>query len=128
MTSKNKERFAEWLAVPMEMRQPRTQKELSLILEVKPETLSRWKKDQDFKQHVYEMASARFDEELPDVIQVIIDRAKQGHFQFVKLMLELTNNYRDRIAITPEAPQVGIEQYQAVIKKVAQWKKENFGT
>ena len=42
--SANQEIFAEWLAVPKDMRVPKTQKELASLLNVCPDTLSWWKK------------------------------------------------------------------------------------
>ena len=58
---------------------------------------------------------------------MIIDRAQDGQYQFVKLALELVGRYNDRITITSEAPQIGIEHYQGIIKTVAQWEAERFG-
>ena len=124
---KNKEMFAEWLAVPKNMREPKTQKELASVLNVQPETMSRWKQDQGFRDLVFEKARERLEVELPDIMQVIVDKAKAGNFQFVKLVLELTNRHSDKITIRPEVPAIGIEQYSAAIRKVSQWEEERFG-
>ena len=125
--TKNKELFAEWLVVPKNMREPKTQKELASVLNVQPETMSRWKKDQEFQDLVFEKARVRLEVELPDIMQVIVDKAKAGNFQFVKLVLELTNKHIDKITVRPEVPVIGIEQYSAAIRKVAQWEEERFG-
>ena len=127
MMSKRKQVFAEWLAVPKKMREPRTQKELATVLNVQPETLSKWKKDQGLQELVFEMARTRLEVELPDIMQVIVDKAKEGQIQFVKLVLELTNKHSEKITVKQEAPEVGIENYTAVIRKAVQWEKERFG-
>ena len=125
--AKNKELFAEWLAVPKNMREPKTQKELASVLDVEPETMSRWKNDQGFQDLVFEKARGRLEAELPDFMQVIVDKAKAGNFQFVKLALELTNKHSDKITVKPEVPVIGIEHYSAAIRKAAQWEEERFG-
>ena len=109
--SKNQELFAEWLAVPKKKREPKTQKELAAKLNICSDTLSRWKKDLGLRTLVYDMARTRLEAELPDIMQVIIDKAKEGHFHFAKLALELTDRYCNRIAVESEEPKVGIEQY-----------------
>jgi hypothetical protein len=125
--SKNKEIFAEWLAVPREMREPKTQKELAVHLNVCPDTLSRWKVDSEFQAQVYKLALTRFEAVLPDVLQVIIDNARAGKFQFVKLVLELTDKYSSRITVESKEPVVGIEQYSALIKQIEGWEEERSG-
>ena len=125
--SKNKELFAGWLAVPREMREPKTQKALAAHLDVCPDTLSRWKKDSEFQAQVYKLELARLDAALPDVLQVIIDNARAGKFQFVKLVLELTEKYTSRITVESQGPQVGIEQYSALIKHIEQWEEGRSG-
>jgi hypothetical protein len=49
---KNKKRFAEWLALPKKMRQPSTQKELADLLDVCPDTLTRWKADPEVRSRM----------------------------------------------------------------------------
>ena len=127
MLSKNKQFFAEWLAVPKEMRNPRTQKELAGLLKIKPETLSRWKKEPDFQAAAFEKARTQLEVELPEILQVIAEKAKAGNYQFVKLALELTHKHSEKITVKQEVPEVGIEQWSALLEEVAQWEKERFG-
>jgi hypothetical protein len=123
----NQDKFVEWLAVPKHMREPKTQKELAAHLDVCPDTLSRWKKNPELQARVYKLALARLEAVLPDVFQVIIDNALAGKFQYVKLALELTDNYSSRITVQSKEPEVGIEQYSALIKHLERWQEERSG-
>ena len=125
--SKDKEVFAAWLAVPKKLREPRTQKELAVVLNVQPETLSRWKKDPVLQERVFEMARSRLEVALPDVLEVIADKAKKGNIHFVKLMLELTHKHSEKVTVRQEVPEVGIERWKGILEKVAQWEEERFG-
>ena len=124
--SKDKEVYAAWLAVPKRLREPRTQKELAVLLNVQPETLSRWKKDPVLQERVFEMARNRLEVQLPDVLQVIAEQAKKGNIHFVKLMLELTHKHSEKVTVQQEVPEVGIEQWTAALKKVEQWERERW--
>ena len=121
--SKNKQYFAEWLALPKEIREPRTQKEVAVLLKVKPETLSRWKKEPEFQSLAYEKARGQLEAVLPDILQVIVDKAMEGNIHFVKLILELTNKHSEKITVKQEVPEVGIEQYSAALKQLEAWEK-----
>lgn len=125
--SADQEMFAGWQAVPKGMRQPKTQKELAALLNVCPDTLSRWKKNPDFLARVYKLALSRLEAALPDVLQVIIDNARAGKFQYVKLLLELTEKYSSVITVENEGPKVGIEQYSALIRHIEDWEVERSG-
>ena len=125
--SVDQEIFAEWLAVPKKMRVPKTQKELASLLNVCPDTLSRWKMNAEFQSRVSKMALSRLETALPDIFQVIIDNARAGKFQFVKLILELTEKYSSRITVESKGPKVGIEGYSALIKYIEQWEVERSG-
>ena len=125
--SVDQEIFAEWLAVPKKMRVPKTQKELASLLNVCPDTLSRWKMNAEFQSKVSKMALSRLKTALPDIFQVIIDNARAGKFQFVKLILELTEKYSRVITVENKGPKVGIEQYSALIKYIEQWEVERSG-
>ena len=121
---KIKKQFAEWLAVPKKLRQPRTQKELADLLEVCPDTLSRWKKDPRVRGRAYDLARTRIETELPDIIQTIIDKAKDGSYQFVRLALELTEKYASKVTVETHNTSVGIEQYSDLIRMVEERKDE----
>lgn len=121
---KKKEQFAEWLAVPKKLRQPRTQKELADLLDVCPDTLSRWKKDPRVRGRAYDLARTRIETELPDIIQTIIDKAKDGSCQFVRLALELTDKYTSKVTVETRNTSVGIEQFSDLIRMVEERKDE----
>ena len=125
--SRSKEIFAEWLAMPKKMREPKTQKELAAELDVGSVTLSRWKNDVDFQELVHQRTLSHLMAELPEVMHVIIDKAKEGDFRFAKMVLELTGRYSERITVRQEVTEIGIEQYSAAIKKFEDWKRGRFG-
>ena len=125
--NKNKKLFVQWLALPKANRQPKTQKELAPLLNVRPETLSRWKNEPGLMDQVYQELRAHLETYLPEVMHVIGERASQGEIKFIILLLELLGKYTDSITVTAEVPQIGIEQYSAVIKQVAEWEQERFG-
>jgi hypothetical protein len=106
------------------MRQPGTQKELAGILDVCPDTLTRWKKDPQVRDLVYDLVRDRLEAELPDIFQVIIDEAKAGKYQFVKLSLELLDKYSNKLTLETDTPTLGIEQYSEIIKLVEQLKDD----
>jgi len=124
MKSESKEVFAEWLAVPKELREPRTQKELAAMLDEQPWTLSRWKKEEAFQTMVFEKARTYLGGKLPQIMHVIAEKAVAGQFRFVKLALELTNMYEDKITVETEKPKIGIEQYSEIIRQIDEWREE----
>ena len=121
----NKKRFAEWLAIPKKQRQPKTQKELAALLGVCPDTLTRWKSDPEVRALVDHHLRDRLEKELPDVFQVIIDKAKDGSYQYVKLILELTEKYNSKVTINTGASGAGIESHADLIKSVEDWLEAN---
>ena len=125
--TKNKKRFAEWLALPEALRHPETLDGLANAMNVRPATLSRWERDGEFQGLVSEMACERLDRVIPDVIQAIIDMAVKGDFRFVKLVLDLTGNDQVRTTGGQEEPTISFEQFSAVIRQVEEWKRERFG-
>lgn len=125
--NKKKNIFIQWLALPKANREPKTQKELALLLSVRPETLSRWKNEDGVMDQVYQELLDHLATYLPEVMQVIGDRASQGEIKFIILLLELLGKYAGTITVKSDGPQVGIEQYSTVIKQVADWELERFG-
>ena len=89
--------------------------------------MSRWKKDPALQDLVYHKAKLRLETELPEIMNVIVEKAKDGDIKFIKLVLELTNRHTDAITVRSEVPQIGIEQYTTAIRQVAQWQEERFG-
>jgi len=125
--TKNKRTFDEWLALPRGLREPKTQKELALRLNIQLETLSRWKGDPALQDLVNQVTRAHLETELPEINHVVVEKAKEGDIKFVKLVPKMTGRHTDAVTIMSEVTQVGIEKYTAVISQVAEWEKERFG-
>ena len=125
--NKNKQLFVQWLAFPKAFREPKTQKELALQLNVQPETLSRWKADPALQDQVYQVTRAYLSAELPDILHVVLKQALGGDIKFIQLVLELTGKHTDSITVKSDVPQVGIEKYSSIIKQVSKWQEERFG-
>lgn len=105
--SVKQQRFIHWLALPEKHRIPRTQAELAREINLRPETLSRWKKLPGFYLAVGEVALRRLEQRTPAVLDVIGERAEAGDYRFVKLLLELNEKFKGRFgdgntAITEE--------------------------
>jgi len=110
-------RFAEWLAMPLDERNPSTQRDLALVLDVSEITLSHWKKIGEIRDIMDDIISARGKELVPlaikklkgllnsdnskvqldaakDILSRWGDVARQGHI--VASIKDLYNKYRDK--------------------------------
>lgn len=125
--SKNKQHFLQWLALPKLNRVPKTQAELAPLLNHQSETLSRWEINPTHMDQVYQVARAYLASEIPEILHVILESAKSGDIEFIKLVLELTGRYTEGISIRSDTPQVGIERFTAIIKQVSEWQEERLG-
>jgi hypothetical protein len=94
--SPNQLAFITWLATPAAARNPRTQAEFAEEIGVRPETLSRWKRDPDLIGAAGDAARELLGEDLPDIYAALVRKAKQGSFAHVKLALELAGHYVER--------------------------------
>ena len=67
----------------------RTQGEIAKELDVRPETLSRWKKAQGFLDAIWSTALYHLEPELLTVMQILIGKAKAGDLPSARLLLEI---------------------------------------
>ena len=89
-----------WLALPKRERKPKTARLLSTELGVDEATLYRWRKVEGFNDEVRKLIKENLDDDLPDVYAALRREAKAGSFQHIKLALELTGDYVQKIAPT----------------------------
>ena len=124
---RTREAYAAWLALPKSVREPRTQKELADALGVNPATLTRWKRDVEVHDMVFNIVRSNMLAYLSDLMHTVMEKGIAGDYRFAKLALELTTQYTDKITIMGGEPHLGIEQYSEVVSQIAQWRVERFG-
>lgn len=95
----NQLHLIEWLATTKYDRQPPTQEALADKLGVRRETLSRWKQLPELKLAVVKRARELLGDDLPEVYAALGREAIKGSFQHIKLILELTGEYTDKIKV-----------------------------
>lgn len=87
--------FIEWVALPKELRSPKTQRELAKKFGVGEDTLSEWKQRDDFWSSVEEKRKNWGRERTPDVLLALHKRAvKTGDAQAVRLWYEIVEGLR----------------------------------
>jgi len=89
-----------WLALPSVERKPNTQEELAVLIGVNPATLSRWKQLAGFMGEVKRLIRDELADDIADIYGALRKEAKGGSFQHIKLALELTGDYVQKIAPT----------------------------
>ena len=67
----------------------RTQKELAAELDVRPETLSRWKREPGFGEAVWELTYRNLESELGRISSVMRSQALQGDTRSIRLFYEV---------------------------------------
>ena len=111
-------RFIQWLALPESERVPKTQKELAGELNLRPATLSRWKRLPGFDLAVLKEAGRRLGQRMPEILAVIGQKAAAGDFRFVKLALELAGQDQNQ-QLAGQAPRpFSAEEYAAAAEAV----------
>jgi len=78
------------------MRQPRTAKQLAAELGVRPETISRWRRDPDLTRRVFDLIRDRLASEIPDIAGALIEKAKGGDVAAIRLVLNLAFDWAER--------------------------------
>jgi hypothetical protein len=123
--SPKQRRFIQWLVLPERKRTPKTQAELACELNLRPETLSRWKNLPGFYIAVGEAAFRRLEQRMPAVLDVIGEKAEAGDYRFVKLLFELNEKFKQRFG------EDGIHFTEGEFAKAAievnSWLSERFG-
>jgi hypothetical protein len=123
--SPKQRRFIQWLVLPEQHRSPKTQVELADELNLRPETLSRWKKLPGFYIAVGEAAFHRLEQRMPAVLDVIGEKAEAGEFRFVKLLLELNEKFKQRFG--EDGIHFTEEEFSKAAIEVNSWLAERFG-
>lgn len=124
--STKQRRFIQWLVLLKEDRDPNTQAELALELNLRQQTLSRWKRLPGFWNAVEEEAIRRLVQRTSLVLEMIGKKAESGDYRFAKLLLEINEKNKQRQAedIVPFT----IEEIKKADLELKAWEIERFGT
>ena len=79
-------------------------KDIAEKLEIAPETLSRWKRDPQFVDAIYDRYMVEFGSELPHVLKAMIREAKSGNVQAGRLVLEHSGKLVKNVNHTLDSP------------------------
>ncbi len=77
-----------WLAMPTDLRQPKTQKALAQQLNISQEVISRWKSLPGWADAVSEIVRVWLFDDLPDVLRSLVLQAKLGSVKHQRLFLD----------------------------------------
>ena len=89
--SEEQKAFAEWLALPKEMREPSSQKKFAELIGVTEMTLSRWKQRHAFTEYVDNTLVRRLRDHLGSLYQALINHAIDGkHPKYMEMALQLS--------------------------------------
>ena len=83
-------RVVAWLASPLGSREPNTQDELAGEIGVKAATISRWRERLNLDARASKEARKGLALHLPQVYEVLAEKAKAGSYPHMKLFLETT--------------------------------------
>ena len=89
------EAAALWMALPRKMRDPKIQGELAEKLQIQPDSISDWKKRDDFWEKVATYRGVWVREEISDGIEGLIKKAKYGAAPEVKLFLQFAGLFTE---------------------------------
>jgi len=105
-------KFKKWLAIPERKRKEATgigtQSEFADAFPISQATLSRWKKEPGFLNGVEGIRRQHLDEKLSDIYETLIQRAKEGDPQAIKMAFEQAGRYKEEIRDDDEEE----EEYQ----------------
>jgi hypothetical protein len=93
-------KFINWLALPRELKEPKTQTEYADMIGVNKVTLSKWKQKEGFKEAVRERALTWTDDALPDVLGALIKEAVGGSAPHIKMYLDMQGIHAERHDLT----------------------------
>lgn len=95
--------FILWISLPKELREPKTQVELSKKFRVGQDTLSSWKKQRGFWDEVSKKRKDWSKEKTSDVIYALYKRiVETGNSAEVKLWFQLMEDWSERLMTIPE--------------------------
>jgi hypothetical protein len=101
----------EWLAASKYERTPATQVLLAEQIGVHDKTISRWKKDPDFREAITARARELLGENLSEIYAALNREAEKGSFQHIKLAMEMTGEYTPKQEVSGE---INIKGYEKV--------------
>jgi len=92
------EAFCEWAAKPTPLKSEKTMQAFAKLWDVTPETLSRWKKRQDFWEKVAEWRITWAKDKTSDVVHGLFKRAAtRGEAAEVKLWMQLIEDWSEKV-------------------------------
>jgi len=96
--------FIRWIAIPREVRTPKTQGEYAKVSNVNPDTLSKYKNIIGFWDEVARYRSTAFRKWTSDVYYGLVKRAKGGTAREVELFAKLFENFSEKVRVQDELP------------------------
>lgn len=96
----NQIHFQEWLALPKQLRSPKTHGELARRFGVGQDVLSNWKNLPGFMDEVTAKSREYLRSEIPDVFGALVREAKSGDVPAIKLFAQLTDQLVERTDVT----------------------------
>lgn len=91
------EAFCEWAAKPTPLKEDKTMQDFAKKWDVRPETLTRWKKKQDFWEKVAEWRITWARDKTSDVVHGLFKRAAtRGEAAEVKLWMQLIEDWSEK--------------------------------
>lgn len=88
--------FQAWLALPSAARNPRSQRALAAMLEIREMTLSEWKRLPGFHDAVYDLAMQHLAGDLVPVLHAMVAEAKQGSLPHAQWLFDLAGRWSPR--------------------------------
>ncbi len=114
-----------WLAVPEDLRDPPTQRELAKRLKVNEVTLSRWKQEPGLTREAATLAREMLADDLPDIYGALVRLAKAGSFQHIKLALEVAGEHTDEVNLNVSDRRSAIAARLAAIAQAGEGQARN---
>jgi len=102
--------FVRWIAVPREIRSPKTQGEYSKISNINPDTLSKYKNIARFWDEVARYRTSLFRKWTSDVYYGLVKRAKGGNAREVELFAKLFESFSEKIRVQDEPPRRELDE------------------
>lgn len=96
--------FVRWIAIPREVRSPKTQGEYAKISNVNPDTLSKYKHIVGFWDEVARYRNTFFRKWTSDVYYGLVKRARGGNAREVELFAKLFEGYAEKLKVQDEPP------------------------
>lgn len=76
--------------------------EIATTIDIRPETLSRWRQDPAFLDAIYTRSRELLKDSLPNIYKVLIAKALEGSYAHAKLILEHLDNVEKNAIISKD--------------------------